>query len=329
LRRFRKRTVILVVSAILILGFIALNLIAYMQARSMTHFVEGGIRTSHVESLTLTEKLKILFVGVNIPKPINASTPADVGLPFQTFRFGGQDHSDCEGWFVRAKNPKAFCLAFHAYATCKSSLLAPARIFHDMGYDVILVDFRGSGGSRGSDTSHGYYEAEDVAAAVDFASHQCPGEPQFLYGQSMGGAAIIRAIADLHVHPSGAIVESCYDRMLAITENRFHAMGLPAFPLARLVVFWGGHRLGYNAFALNPADFATRVHCPVLMMQGSLDRRVTDDEAKNLFDHLAGPRQFELYDQTGHCGFLQSDPDRWKNSIAQFLANCQIAKAAS
>jgi pimeloyl-ACP methyl ester carboxylesterase len=114
--------------------------------------------------------------------------------------------------------------------------------------------------------------------------------------------------------------------MLSTVENRFHAMGVPAFPLARLLVFWGGKQFDYNAFALNPADYATRIHCPVLMIQGSLDPRVTSEQAKNLFDHLAGPKQFELYDHAGHCGFLQSDPDRWKNSIAQFLANCQPSR---
>jgi pimeloyl-ACP methyl ester carboxylesterase len=287
----------------------------------MNHFVEGGQRTSSPESLGLFQKIKILFVGVHVPRPIDSATPADVKLPFETFKFGGQNHHDCEAWFIPAQNPKGLCIAFHAYAASKSSLLGQAKAFHDLAYDALLVDFRGSGGSRGNDTTHGYREAEDVAAAVDFASHQWPEESEILYGQSMGGAAILRAIADLNVHPSGAIIESSYDRMLSIAENRFHAMGLPAFPLARLLVFWGGWQFGYSAFEQNPADYATRVHCAVLMMQGSLDRRVTNAQARNLFDHLTGARQFELFDNAGHCGFLQADPNRWNRVVAQFLSN--------
>jgi alpha-beta hydrolase superfamily lysophospholipase len=318
--RKRKTAIPLISLAGLVLAFIALNLIAYRQAWTMTHFVEGGQRTSAPETLGLLQKMKILVVGVHIPRPTDDATPAAVALPFETFRFGGQTHDDCEAWFIHAQHPNGLCIAFHAYVSSKSSLLKQAKAFHDLGYDVMLVDFRGSGGSRGNDTTHGYREAEDVAAAVDFAAHRWPDEPQVLYGQSMGAAAILRPISDLDVHPSGAIIESSYDRLLSTAENRFHAMGLPAFPLAELLAFWGGRQFGYNAFGLNPAEYATRVHCPVLMMQGSLDRRVTNAQARNLYDHITGPRQFELFENAAHCGFMQADPARWNRLIAQFLA---------
>lgn len=133
-------------------------------------------------------------------------------------------------------------------------------------------------------------------------------------------------IADLNVDPSAAIIESSYDRMLSIEENRFHAMGLPAFGLARLIVFWMGEQFGFDASKQNPADYATRVHCPVLILQGSLDRRVTNAQARNLFDHLAGPKQFEIYENCGHCGFLSADPNRWNSNVTQFLANLRDQK---
>jgi alpha-beta hydrolase superfamily lysophospholipase len=307
--------------AAMILSVAGVNFIAYMQARAMTHFVEGGDRTRPPESLGFLRRIEIILVGVRVPRPTDDANPSDVGLPFETFRFGGQGGDDCEAWFIRAKNSKGLCIAFHSYAASKSSLLQPATAFHDLGYDVLLVDFRGSGGSRGNDTTIGYREAEDAAAAVDFASHKWPRESEILYGQSMGGAAILRAVGELHVQPSAVIIESTFDRMLSTVENRFHAMGLPAFPLARLLVFWGGEQFGYSAFNLNPADYATQVHCPVLMMQGSLDRRVTDAQARNLFDHLAGPKQFELFDNAGHCAFLEMAPDRWNKTVAGFLAN--------
>ena len=321
LRRFyRRRVFVLALAAIIPVG-VGVNLIAYMQARAMTHFVVGGDRTRPPESLGFLRRIEIILVGVRVPRPINDETPSDVGLSFETFRFGGAAGDDCEAWYIRAKNSKGLCIAFHSYAASKSSLLQAAMAFHEMGYDVLLVDFRGSGGSRGNDTTIGYREAEDTAAAVDFAFHRWPRESQVLYGQSMGGAAILRAVAELHVQPSAVIIESSFDRMLSTVENRFHAMGLPAFPLAKLLVFWGGEQFGYSAFDLNPADYAKRVHCPVLMMQGGLDRRVTDAQARNLFDHLAGPKRFELFDNAGHCAFLETDPDRWNKAVAGFLAN--------
>jgi pimeloyl-ACP methyl ester carboxylesterase len=97
-------------------------------------------------------------------------------------------------------------------------------------------------------------------------------------------------------------------------------MGMPAFPLANLLVFWGGQQQGYNAFKLNPADYAKKVHCPVLMFQGGVDPRVTTAQAQNLFNNLAGPKQFELFEKSGHCAFQSDDPVRWTAAISGFLA---------
>jgi alpha-beta hydrolase superfamily lysophospholipase len=302
------------------IGIVFVNAVAFMQARAMTHFVVGGERTTPPESLSRLAKFNVLLTGVRIPRPENVQTPAGVGLEFQTVRFGGNDGSDCEGWFIPAESSRKLCIAFHAYTSSKSSLLVPAQAFHELGYNVLLVDFQGSGGSRGDRTTIGYLEANDVAAAMRYAGGRWAGEPVVLYGQSMGGAAILRAVAQLDVHPSAVIIESTFDRLLSTVENRFTAMGLPAFPLARMLVFWGGVEDGYDGFAHNPADYAMNVRCPVLEFQGGRDRRVSNLQARNLFDHLAGAKEYEQWDEADHCGFLMSDRERWLVAVRGFLA---------
>jgi alpha-beta hydrolase superfamily lysophospholipase len=318
-RKFRRRAWI-GLTALLLMTFVAMNAMAYMQAWGMTHFVVGGNRTLPPEHLTLLSKLKVVFTGVRIPRPVNTSTPSDVGLEFQTIRFGGALGDQNESWYVPCKSPKGICIQFHAYTGSKDSLLTPAVAFHGMGYDVLMVDFYGSGGSLGNTTTIGYLEAVDVAAAVALAKNRWPSERQILYGQSMGGAAIVRAVGQLNVNPSAVVIESTFDSLLSTIQNRFKAMKFPAFPLARLLVFWGGEQHGFSGFGFNPADYAANVHCPVLMMQGSRDKRVSNSEARNLFDHLAGPKQFELYENRGHCGFIGGELPRWTAVTSAFLA---------
>jgi uncharacterized protein len=271
------------------------------------------------ESLSFFQKIKVLFVGVQIPKPRNQWTPANVGLDYQTIRFGGTSGQDLEAWFIPADHPKALCIAFPGYAGSKSTLLHPAQVFHTLGYEVLLVDFHGCGGSVGNQTSIGYFEANDVTAAANLAAARWPNQPIFLYGQSMGGAAILRAVADLGVHPRAIIIESVFDRLLSTVENRFYSIGIPAFPTARILVFWGGVQNGYNAFKLNPADYATRVTCPAFVLQGGKDPRVPNAEAQNIFDHLAGPKQLEIFSNCGHCGALSGDRPRWISEVTTFL----------
>jgi alpha-beta hydrolase superfamily lysophospholipase len=319
--RKRRRFFLRLILVGLFVGLVVMNAVAFMQARSMTHFVESGARTAPPEALSRWQKIGVILVGVQIPRPINVWTPEDAGLAYQTVRFGGASGQDCEGWYIPVANPKGLCIECHGYAASKSSLLSSAKAFHDLGYDLLLFDFRGSGGSVGDRTSIGYYEAEDVASAVKFAQGKWAGEPLVLYGQSMGGAAILRAVADLGVQPRAIIAESVFDRLLSTVENRFHAMGIPAFPAARLLVFWGGVQNGYDAFVMNPADYATRVKCPVLLFQGGMDPRVSNAQAQNLFNHLAGPKQLVIVQNCGHCAFLSEDRARWISTVTGFLSD--------
>jgi alpha-beta hydrolase superfamily lysophospholipase len=300
-------------------AFVGINAVAFMQARAMTHFVDRGDRTPPPEELNLAQKVKVLLTGVEVPRPYDTWTPTDVGLEYETVRFGGSTGQGLEAWSIAAQNPKGICIAFNPYASSKSALLHPAQVFHSLGYNLLLVDFRGSGGSVGDRTSVGFFEAEDVRAAVNYAAERWPGESVVLYGPSMGGAAVLRAVADLGVRPRCVIVESVFDRLLSTVEDRFDAMGVPSFPAARLLVFWGGLQNGYNAFDLNPADYATRVNCPVLVLQGGLDPRVTNAQAQNLYDHLAGPKEFEIFPTCGHCQMLSGDRKRWIALVTQFL----------
>ena len=42
------------------------------------------------------------------------------------------------------------------------------------------------------------------------------------------------------VRADAVVLECPFDRLLTTVEHRFELMGVPAFPLARLLTFWGG-----------------------------------------------------------------------------------------
>ena len=74
----------------------------------------------------------------------------------------------------------------------KSSLLDKAEIFLNLGYNTFLVDFMGSGGSDGNQTTIGFYEAEEVKTAFNYLE-ACGEKNIILFGTSMGAAAIMKA----------------------------------------------------------------------------------------------------------------------------------------
>jgi alpha-beta hydrolase superfamily lysophospholipase len=305
----------------------ALNVIAFNQAWAMTHFAAAGSRTASPESLSFLEKCRVGLVGVSLPKPVNATDPSQLGLRFEMLRFGGNSGSELEGWFIPHAQPKGLVLFVHGYGACKSSLLTEANAVHRLGYSVFLFDCHGSGGSDGRVTSIGVLEADDVADAFGVAEKRLRTSPLILFGQSMGSAAILRAIAVRGIEPAGVIVECPFDRLLSTAENRFRAMGLPPFPAARLLIFWGGVQLGFNGFRHNPVDYAREVRCPVLFLQGAKDPRVTLEQAQAVFDNLAWEKTFVVFPTAGHAALLAADSDLWTKSVSRFLASVHGAAA--
>lgn len=300
--------------------FALVNVMAYRHAWAMTHFVTDGARPEQPEQLSFVKKLAVLCTGVSIPKPRRQGTPSDHGLPFEVHRLIGPDSVELEAWYIPHARAKGIILLFHGYAACKVGLLAEAKSFHDLGFAAFLVDFRGSGGSSGCNTSIGMLEADDVALAADYARTRWPDLPQICYGQSMGSAAILRASAILGYTPAAMILECPFDRLLTTVGNRFGAMGLPAFPLANLLVFWGGVQQGFNGFEHNPVEYAARINCPVLHMQGADDQRVAREQAQAIFDKLAGEKKLEWFAGIGHRPYLMHRPEQWRRSVGDFLA---------
>lgn len=303
----------------LLVCFLLLNFLAFQHARAMLTFHTGRARTPPPQALSFGQKVKVLLCGVSVPRPTNTRTPEEVGLTADTVRIPTDDGLNLEGWLLTPPKPRGTVVLFHGYAACRSTLLEQGRTIHDLGFAVFLLDFRGSGGSDGSATTLGYHEAHDVAAAVRLVRTLGLPRPLVLYGQSMGGAAVLRSIAALDVHPDAIVLESVFDRMLGTVRNRFSIMGVPSFPAAELLVFWGGVQAGFSGFAHNPIDYAPRVGCPALVLHGAEDRHATLADGRQLHAHLAGRKELVVFAGAGHTSLLEADRTRWTAVVAQFL----------
>ncbi len=288
-----------------VVGFVSLNVVAWNHVHAMTHFVAVGERTAPPEALSPWEAAWVLAMGVTIPRPRNEAVP--IG-PFTTHRVP-VDGQEVEIWMVPAADSIGEAVLFHGYAGAKDSLLPLVEGFHARRFSVVLVDFRGSGGSDGDDTTLGSREADDVAAVVEWleARRSCP---RLMYGFSMGGAAVLKAMSEADLAVDAMVVESVFDRLRTTVGHRFDRFGLPAFPGADLLLFWGSIDLGRNAFALAPVDVAAEVEVPTCVISGLDDPRVLPAEARAVAQAL--PRGALVLRRGGHELGGLADPEAWE-----------------
>lgn len=297
----------------LLVILILLNVVAAIHAFKFTHYSNDVSAKTDARQLTAADKIKILFTGVNNPKPLNQTKPSDA---YKHIVLKGRGDIDC--WFLDKDSSKGTVIIFHGFSGEKSGMVQKAEILHSMGYKVILADFVGSGASSGNQVTLGYKEAEDVKVCADYCKEQ--GEQNiYLLGTSMGAAAILRAVHEKYVSPKGIMIECPFGTMYDAVAIRFDMMHVPKFPMAHMLMFWGGLENGFWAYNHNPQDYAKAVICPALLMFGEKDDRVTRAEIDRVYQNLAGKKQLVLFPESGHESYLIAHKNDWTETVKQFL----------
>jgi len=309
-----KRSLVLIAA-----GFILLNVLAYHHARSFFVYTDGGEKTPSPENLGALDKVRVLFTGIRVPKPKAHSSPTDFGISFETLSIPGRENVMLSAWRLPGGPQAPLVIVHHGYNSEKSGLLPEASRFHTMGGEVIMVDFAGHGDSPGNEVSLGIREAADVAAVFAWARAHYPNRPIIVYGHSMGGAAILRAMATLGIRPDAAVVESIFDTLLNAIRFRFELLGVPSFPAAEILLFWGNQQLDVDGFRHDLVMYAGAIDVPVLVSHGTRDNRASVAGARKVHDALRGNKQMLVIEGAGHVNPCLTGGENWNQSVSNFV----------
>lgn len=298
----------------LAITFLLMNVVAVFHAYKFTHFSsDTAEKTKDPKTLTVSQKIKAIILGISNPRPVNTGKPATA---FQTIRLKSNREIEC--WSIKADNAKGTVVLFHGYSGEKTSMLDKAEVFRRLGFNTFIVDFMGSGGSEGYQTTLGYLEAEQVKTCFDYLSMQ--GEKNiYLFGTSMGAVAIMKAVNSYKINPIGVIIECPFGSMYKTVCARFQIMNLPTFPMAGLLLFWGGIENGFWAFGHNPITYASGISCPTLLLYGAKDNKVSRREIDEIFMNLKGRKRLKIYREAGHENYLTKYRDEWESDIRKFI----------
>ncbi len=299
---------------IIIVCFLVINCIAFFHAYKFTHFTtDNSEKTKTPDKLSKLEKAKTLFFGVNNPKPKNKKFPTQ---KFQTIRLKSNKEIEC--WLIKNTNSKGTIILFHGYGSEKSSMMDKSDEFIKLGFSTLLVDFMGIGNSEGNQTTIGFKEAEEVKTCFDYISST--GETNiYLFGTSMGAVSIMKCISDYQIKPKGIIIECPFGSMYQTVCARFKKMNAPTFPMAGILLFWGGIQNGFWGFSHNPTEYAKNISCPTLLLYGEKDKSVSKSEINEIYKNLRGKKELRIYKNTGHENYLLKNKVQWNQDINSFL----------
>lgn len=301
----------------LIILFVLINIISASNAYKFTHFYNAGSKKEIPENKkSAWNKASDMLFGKDYFKKENEPTPDS----FSTVTIASTDGIKLEGWYRQAANAKGSVALFHGYGDNKTKVLPEAMGFFDMGFNVLLIDFRAHGNSSGNTCTIGYREADDVNAAYNFLKSK--GETNIvLWGISMGAASVAHAMEEYHLQPSKIILEMPFATMKDAVEGQLNTMHLPEEPLGVFLTFWGGLEHGFWGFGVDPDEYVKDIHCPLLLQQGVKDIRVKPIETKEIYQNLNEPKDLIMYNNSGHESLCKKEHLKWLATVSAFLNN--------
>ncbi len=309
-----KKTIRVIIRTTVII-FVVLNVIMIFHGYKFTHFGGEMKKIGKPKLLTTSDKIKTIFFGVESTRPGDPIKPSQ---KYETLYL--QSNVKLECWSLKADSAKGTVIIFHGYRASKSEMIDRSDEFLKLGYNTLLVDFMGSGGSEGSSTTIGYKEAEEVKTCYDYVASK--GEKSiYLLGTSMGAAAIMKAENDYQLSAKGLILECPFGTMYKTVSVRVSAMGVNPFPIAGMLMFWGGVENGFWPFNLNPEEYARSIKLPTLLMWGEQDKRVSHAETDAIYANLQGPKTLKTFPLCGHEDYIPQYHDLWVSDVSSFLQN--------
>ena len=222
---------------------------------------------------------------VYFPEAQIVATPAERGLPYEEVNFTTDDGVELNGWFVPAGSGRAllFC---HGNAGNISHRLESLEIFHQLGLNTFIFDYRGYGKSRGRTTEQGTYR--DAEAAWNYLTSQkgFPADKIIVFGRSLGGP--IAAHLAAKKHPAALILESTFTSLPELGARLY-----PLFPVRLL-----------SRFQYDTAAYVRRISCPLLVVHSPGDDVVPYTLGVELHRAAKAPKDFLEIRGDHNSGFL-------------------------
>lgn len=307
----------LLLSGIALVGFGA---VSALRGRRRVGALAGGA----VVVIVLAVMVSIVappVAATNVPSTTITSTPATVGLEFESVTLTTTDGVELAAWYVPGTNG-AGVVVMHGAGSTRSDVLDQAAVLDRSGYTLVLVDARGHGASGGTAMDFGWYGDLDIAAGVEFLASRPEVDPGRIgvIGFSMGGEeAIGAAAADPRIR--AVVAEGATARQAADKAWLSDVYGWRGWVQEQV------ERVQYGI-----TDYLTDASPPITLRSAVVDApdarfllitagNVDDEGHAAAYIQAGEEERVTIWNVHGadHTGGYDTQPDDWQQRVAEFL----------
>lgn len=235
-------------------------------------------------------------------KPDPPDHPRGHGIPCENVTFTSRDGLQLGGWWLPAESVCGTVIMCPGQNGSMDKDVPQALSLHRAGFNVLMFDFRAHGRSKGEMVTIGALEQADLFGALDYLAAERDITRAGVLGLSMGaGVALMVAAQDTRI--AALVVDGAYPTLVGLLTGYLRTRGLPSLlarGFARLILWFGSLRTGYQIFRANPVDLAARITAPTLFIHGDQDIFVSPDEVAALREVINAPTDLWRLADSGH-----------------------------
>ena len=221
---------------------------------------------------------RLLFIpDTAVPDPVRAGVPDVAVLHIPT-----DDGVSLVAWYVPPAHPNGFTvLLLHGNAGNIANRTGRLRAMRQIGWGVLLLEYRGYGGNGGSPSEDGLTR-DARAGLAELQRRGVAADRVLLWGESLGTALAIRLATENPV--AAVLLDSPYTSIVDAAQRQYPYV--PVRPLLR------------DRF--DSMSRVARVKAPILVMQGSVDRLVPPAMGRALMAAAKVPTELWVAEGAGH-----------------------------
>ncbi len=223
-------------------------------------------------------------------------------------------------WFI-PQDSRRYAVICHGYGGNSKQMLARAKHFYDMGFNVLLPDSRAHGGSDGRMIGMGWPERRDIVEWVYELLRRDEDAQIVLFGISMGAATVMMTAGEVLPKQVKLVIEDCgytsaWEQFKAVMPPLYHTPPYPVLPVASVLARL---RTGYSFRRASALAQMRQCRIPVLFIHGEKDELVPSSMALRLYGAARCEKQLLIVPEAGHAEAAEKAPELYWDTIRTFI----------
>lgn len=245
--------------------------------------------------LYIVQPLMVFFPYQNL-----VETPTAWGLEYEDIYLSSRSGEKLHGWYIPHKEAEKVVLFLHGNGGNISHRGDSIEIFHRLGLNVLIIDYRGYGKSEGSPSEEGLYEDARTAWQYLISKRGFRSELIIVFGRSIGTAVAIKLAVE--EGPKKVILESAFSSSRDMADK--------VLPLiSRIVVM---------RYPFNSMKRIKDVNAQLLMLHSPDDEIIPYRLGEKLYRAANEPKQFVKLKGNHNYGFMLSQPE-YERALDRFI----------